>query len=177
MYLTSDLARIIGFDAQLIFDSLITAVNILILYAFLSYLLYNPVRKALSSRTEKIKKEIDDANNQLETANRLKDEYEKKLQDAKLEAESIKENARKNAKIEADEIVSNSKQEATVIKERTEKSIELEKQKAMEDLKNEVVNIASLLATKIVKKTIDKDQADRLFDETLAEIGASTWQK
>ena len=177
MYLASDLARIIGFDAQLIFDSLITAVNILVLFAFLSYLLYNPVRKALSSRTEKIKKEIDDANKQLNYANELKAEYEKKLQDAKIEAESIKENARKNAKIEAEDIISNAKQEATATRDRAEKSIELEKQKAMEELKNEVVNIATLLATKIVKKAIDKQQADTLFDETLAELGASTWQK
>ena len=137
MLLTSELARIIGFDAQLIFDSLITAVNILVLFAGLSYLLFNPAVKMLTERQNKIKKEITDANAKLEDATKIKAEYEQKLLDVKKEIEQMLDEARKNAKLQSDEILEHARLEALAIVERGNKEIALEKEKAMDDLKNE----------------------------------------
>ena len=175
MLLTSELQRIIGFDAQLIFDSLITAVNILILFAGLSYLLFNPAVKMLSDRQNKIKKEITEANEKLENANKIKAEYEQKLLDVKKEIEQMLEDARKNAKLQSDEILEHARKEAFAIVERGNKEIALEKEKAMNELKNEVVSISTLLASKVVKKQVDKSKADELFNETLEAIGKDTW--
>ena len=175
MLLTSELARIIGFDAQLIFDSLITAVNILILFAGLSYLLFNPAVKMLTDRQNKIKKDITDANTKLEDATKIKAEYEQKLLDVKKEIEQMLDEARKNAKLQSDEILEHARLEALAIVERGNKEITLEKEKAMDELKNEVVNISTLLATKVVKNQVDKSKADELFNETLEAIGKDTW--
>lgn len=175
MLLTSELARIIGFDAQLIFDSLITAVNILILFAGLSFMLFNPATKMLKERQNKIKKEITEANEKLEDANKIKADYEQKLLDVKKEIEQMLDEARKNAKLQYDEIVENARKEALAIVERGNKEITLEKEKAMDDLKNEVVNISTLLATKVIKNQVDKSKADELFNETLEAIGKDTW--
>jgi len=175
MLLTSELARIIGFDAQLIFDSLITAVNILVLFAGLSYLLFNPAVKMLTERQNKIKKEITDANAKLEDATKIKAEYEQKLLDVKKEIEQMLDEARKNAKLQSDEILEHARLEALAIVERGNKEIALEKEKAMDDLKSEVVNISTLLASKVVKNQVDKSKADELFNETLEAIGKDTW--
>ena len=56
-------------------------------------------------------------------------------------------------------------------------AMESEKQKALDDLKNQVVSISTLLASKIVKENINVSNEDKLFKETLDEIGASVWQK
>lgn len=176
MFLADGLARIIGFDAQLIFDSIITGVNVLILFAFLSYMLFNPARQVLNSRSEKIKKELDEANNNLMQANNLKAEYEKKLADTKVEIEKMLSDAKRNAQNLSDEMLNKAKEESRAIVERGNKEIELEKAKAIDDLKSEVITISALLASKIIKQNVNEDKANALFKETLDEIGVNTWQ-
>lgn len=173
---TESLSRIIGFDSQLIFDSLITAVNILILFAGLSYFLYNPVRKMLTTRQEKIKEELKDAKDKQVAANDLKNEYEEKLKSTRIEIDKMLDDARRQAKTQSDEIIANARKEAADIVERGNHEILLEKEKAMDELKGEVVNISTMLATKIIKKNVDQGMADEMFNETLAEIGDSIWQ-
>ena len=172
----NDLARIIGFDGQLIFDSLITALNILILFACLSYFLFTPVRSVLDKRKNKIKKELDDADEKLKLAEDMKQEYEKKLAEVKIEINNMLEDAKKNANILSNDIVEKAKTEAKVIVDRGHKEIELEKEKAIDELKKEVVNISTLVATKLIKKNINENDADLMFKETLDQIGDKTWQ-
>ena len=149
MFLAADsLFRIIGFDSQLIFDSIITGVNVFILFFALSYFLFNPAQKLLKNRSEK----------------------------TRVEVEKILEDARKNAKKLSEEIISEAKTEAQNIVNRGNKEIELEKAKAVDDLKNQVVAISSLLASKIVKENVDAKLQDKLFKETLDEIGDTSWQ-
>ncbi|MBR1844384.1 MAG: ATP synthase F0 subunit B, partial [Lachnospiraceae bacterium] len=106
----------------------------------------------------------------------LKEEYEKKLADTRAEVDHIFEDARKNAKKLSEDIVNEAKAEAQNIINRGNKEIELEKAKAIDDLKNQVITISTLLASKIVKENIDKGHSDKLFKETLDEIGEATWQ-
>jgi F-type H+-transporting ATPase subunit b len=43
-------------------------------------------------------------------------------------------------------------------------------------MKQEVIQIASLMAEKVVSASIDTTIQDTLVDETLKEMGDSTWQ-
>ena len=52
---------------------------------------------------------------------------------------------------------------------------ELEKKKAVDDMKREMIVIASMMAGKVVNSSIDTAVRDSLVDETLKEIGESTW--
>lgn len=177
MFLAADsLFRIIGFDSQLIFDSIITGINVFILFFALSYFLFNPVQKILKQRSEKIKGEIENAKIKEEEAIALKKEYEEKLAATRIEVENIITEARKNAKKTGDDIINEAKAEAQNIIARGNKEIELEKAKAVDDLKNQVITISTLLASKIVKENINNQNNDKLFEQTLNEIGESTWQ-
>ena len=84
--------------------------------------------------------------------------------------------ARKNAKRSSEEIIEKAKVEANNIVARGNKEIEQEKAKATDELKNQVINISTLLATKIVKENVTVKSEDKLFEEALSEIGADTWQ-
>ena len=101
----------------------------------------------------------------------MKNEYEDKLNKTRIEIESIMDEARQNAKKVSDSIISEAKLEAANIVSRGNKEIELEKAKAMQ-----VVSISTLLASKIVKESVSAKDSDKLFKETLDEIGATTWQ-
>lgn len=177
MFLAGEsLFRIIGFDGQLIFDSMITGVNVFILFFALSYFLFNPVQNVLKNRSEKIKNELENAKKQEAEAIALKEQYEKKLVDTRSEVDSILEEARKNAKKMSEEIITNARNEAQNIINRGNKEIEQEKAKAVDELKNQVISISTLIASKIIKENVNANSEDKLFEEALNEIGVSSWQ-
>ena len=59
---------------------------------------------------------------------------------------------------------------------RADKDIELEKNKVKDEVKQEMVAIASAMAGKIIETSISKEQQSDLIEETLKEMGDSTWQ-
>jgi F-type H+-transporting ATPase subunit b len=176
LYTMTGLDRLIGFDPQLLHDSILTGINIFILFFLLSYLLFNPVRDVLEKRKQKIAQELAAAAGDMASASALKEEYEAKLKNVNKEAEDILEAARKKAKTRENEIIDEARAEASRIVERANREIELEKKKAIDDLKQDVVNIASLMAQKAVGNSIDIVIQNALIDETLKEMGESTWQ-
>ena len=170
------LDRLIGFDAQLLFESFWTAINIFILFFGLSYLLFNPVRNVLEKRRQKIAGELAEAADNKKSAAAMKAEHEAKLKEVSKEADGILEEARRKAKIREAEIVEEARAEAARIIERAGREIELEKKKALDDMKQEIISIASVMAGKVVAASINTTVQDALIDETLKEMGESTWQ-
>ena len=59
--------------------------------------------------------------------------------------------------------------------ERARVEAELEKQKAVDDVKKEMIAVASIMAGKVVAGAIDTTVQEGLIDETLKEMGESTW--
>ena len=167
--------RLIGFDPQLLADAAIVGVNVLILFAILTYLLFDPVRKVLNDRRERIAAELQDAASKEEKANAMKAEYEFKLKDINKEADRILEDARKKAKIKEEEILSNAREEAERITDRANKQIEMEKKKAMDDMKQEMVGLAAIIAQKAITSSMNVDVQASLVDETLKEMGEGIW--
>ena len=138
--------------------------------------MFNPARDVLERRRQKIAGELAEAASDKESAAAMKAEYEEKLKEISKEADNILEDARKKAKAREAEIIGEAKQEAARIMDRANREIELEKKKALDDMKQEVVSIASMMAGKVVAASIDTTIQDTLIDETLKEMGESTWQ-
>lgn len=86
------------------------------------------------------------------------------------------EEARRKGKAKEAEIIQEAKAEAARIVERGNREVELERKKALDDMKQEIVSIASLMAEKVVASSIDMKVQDELIEETLKEMGESTWQ-
>lgn len=168
--------RLINFDPQWINDIVITGINIFILFFALSYLLFNPARDYLEKRRKKIANDLETAKTSREDAVALKAEYEAKLKAIDKEAEAILDEARKKAKKQEAEILEEARNEAGRIIERANREIDLEKKKALEDVKTEIVSIASLMAGKAVAASMNVKIQDSLIEETLKEMGESTWQ-
>ena len=141
----------------------------------MSYLLFNPARKLLKDRQERIANDIDSAKEDKESAAALKAEYESKLKDIDKEAEQILAEARQKALKNEAKIVDEAKAEASRIIKRAQEEAELEKKHAMDDMKQEMIQIASLMAQKVVAASIDTNIQDTLVEETLKEMGESTW--
>ncbi|MBD5534446.1 MAG: F0F1 ATP synthase subunit B [Lachnospiraceae bacterium] len=169
------MTRLFNLDWQLLADSVLSMIAILFLFFALSYFLFNPARKMLRGRTEKIKGELSQAAQDMEEAKAMKEEYESKLRDIQKEADEIMAEARKKAIISENRIIGDAKEEAARIMERARMEAELEKKKAADDVKKEMIAVASLMAGKVVSGAIDVSVQESLVDETLKEMGESTW--
>ena len=162
-------------DPQLVFDAILLAIAVFFLYMLMSYLLFNPARKMLKDRKDRIASDIDDAKADKESAAALKAEYEAKLKEVDKEAEAILAEARQKAMKNQDRLIQEAKEEASRIVRRAQEEAELEKKHAMDDMKQEMIAVASLMAQKVVAASIDTKIQNILVDETLKEMGESTW--
>ncbi len=167
--------RIIGFDWQLVHDVALTAINVLILFFALSYLLFDPARDFLEKRRQKIAGELAEAAEDKKTAQELKAEYESRIKEIDKEADAILADARKKAMMKEADILDEARAEAARIVDRAKRQVELERKKALDDMKQEIISIASLMAGKVVAGSMDVKIQDSLIDETLKEMGESTW--
>lgn len=167
--------RIFGLDSQLLFDILFQGIAVFLLFLFVGYLLINPVKKVIADRQAKIQSDIENAARDRETAAKLKTEYDGKIAEVKSEAETILSDARKKAVKSENNIISEAKEEAARIVSGASKEAELEKLKVKDEVRVEIINVASAMAGKIVEGEMDRAKQDQLIDETLEEIGDSTW--
>ena len=161
--------RLFGLDPQLLFDAAVTAVNVFVLFLLLTFILFNPVRNMLKKRQDKITSDRENAENDKKEASALKAEYEAKLKDAHKEAEQILSDARKTA------MHNEAKAEAARIIERANVEAELEKQKVADEVKQQIVTVAAVMASKLVARSIDEKDSNALIEETLNEMGEKTW--
>lgn len=171
-----EMTRLFDLDAQLLQDVIIMAIAIFFLFMVLSKMLFNPVRKMLEDRRMKIAGDIDTAEADKKDAAALKADYEAKLKDIDKEAEQILSEARKKAQKNAANIESEAKEEAARIIARANEEAELSKKRAMDEVKQEMITVASMMAAKVVAANIDVAVQDTLVEETLKEMGDSTWQ-
>lgn len=167
--------HMLDLSPQLISDIIIQGIAIFILFFFLSNVLFEPVKKVLANRTEKIKNDIESAAKDKEDAAALKAEYDEKLKSVEKEKEEILSAARRNAQKREAEIVEEANAEAARIIARANQEIELEKSKVSDEMRKEIVRVATAMAAKIIEQQIDESRQDALIEDTLKEMGGSTW--
>ncbi len=171
-----EMTRLFNLDFQLLHDTVLLALAIFFLFMAMSYLLFNPIRKMLKDRQDKIAADIDNAATDKKDAAALKAEYEAKLKNIDKEAEQILSEARQKALKNEAKIVDDAKTEAASIIQRANEEAELSKKRAMDEVKQEMISIASLMAAKVVTANMNAEIQDSLVEETLKEMGESTWQ-
>lgn len=160
---------------QLLQDAALMIIAVIALFLVASHFLFNPVRDMLNKRQEKIKGELDDAKASMESADALKAEYEDKLRNIDKEAEDILTQARKKALDNENRIIADAKSEAAAIIKQAKNEAELEKRKAADDVKKEMISIAAMMAGKVTEGAVDVSVQDSLVEKTLKEIGENTW--
>ena len=158
--------RIFGLDIQLGFDVIMQGIAVFIMFALLSYILFEPVRKILEDRKNRIADEIDQAAADQAEAAKLKAEYE---------ADALMAQARKKALKREEEIVAGAKEEAARIIESANHEAELARINAQDQMKQEMVKMAVLMAGKFIQNQMDEKDQNAFVDQTLQEMGDKTW--
>ena len=167
--------RLFDLDMQLVHDVILLAISVFFLCLAMSYLLFNPVRKMLEDRKLKIKTELDDAAADKADAAALRAQYEEKLKDIDKEVEAILSEARQKALHNEAKIVEEAKEEAARIIARANEEALLEKKRVVDEMKQEMIAVAAAMASKVISANIDINIQNQLVDETIKEMGDSTW--
>ena len=169
----AEIHRVFGLDGATFTGVAFVLLNLVILAFVISKLLYNPVRQMLYDRTERIRNQLKHAEDEQAAANGLKLQYEAKLKDIELERESILEEARRVAANSSKQILEEAKQEADAIRERAQRNIEMEQERVKDEMRKSIIDISSVMAQRFVARAMDADTQDRLFAEVIEELGVA----
>lgn len=146
--------------------------NTLILFLVFKKLLFGRVKAILEQRKAEISKTYREADAALENAKSMENEYTEKLSAAREESAAIVKDATARASKRSDEIIEEAKREARDITVKANADIEAEKKRAVNQIKDEISDIAVAIAERVVSREIanDEDQ-QRLVDSFISELG------
>ncbi|WP_018132967.1 F0F1 ATP synthase subunit B [Effusibacillus pohliae] len=142
-----------------------------ILFLFLKKVAFGPLLKMMNERQRYIENQIATAEQNRQEAERLAKEQQAAIEAAKREAADLIENARRTGEKQAAEIIAAAEAEAKRIKEEAVADINREKELAIAELRQQVGELAVLLAGKIISKEVDSAKHKALFDEAVKEMG------
>src|SRR5699024_4814565 len=110
---------------------------------------------------EKNRKEAEEANaNAHAQLNKKKEAAQKMIADAKAAGEK-----------QQVDIIESARQVATRIKTTETEDIQNEKEKAMQELQDQVASLSVLVASKVIEKEIDLEDQEALINDYIKEVG------
>jgi F-type H+-transporting ATPase subunit b len=150
-----------------------TILTFLVLLALLAKFAWKPLLQALESRQESIRKSLDDADHAKRELEQLQRQSEKIIQEARVTAESIVEKSRSDAEKVRDDLKIKAKEEAENILRNAQRQIEVQTRQALQDIRNEVADMAVLIASKVLERNVTKEDNQRLIDDALKQMQVS----
>ncbi len=152
-----------------------TIINLLVAYFVLRHFVFKPIIKLLNKRREAVMNELEDAANKTASAQALLADANKRIEDSKNEASVIMSDSRVQAERQARTIVNASHAEASNIVERATEDARRMHNAMLDQMRDEVADLAIAIASKVVGSIIDdthqKELSDRIMDETIkAEV-------
>ena len=149
---------------------IITIINIAILFLILRKLLFKPVTRFISERTQRIQNSINQAERDKATAQKMLEEYQNRLKKAEEEADGIIRAAHEQAESDAERIILQSKIDADKITESAKARIETDRLAAMALFKTEAVTLVLSAASRLIGKELSGHEQQRFAAETLEKM-------
>jgi F-type H+-transporting ATPase subunit b len=133
--------------------------------------LYQPVKNILAKRQAEIDKDYAAAKDAQTVADENRRVWEEKMATADAEADEIIKTATEKAKRRSDTMVEEAREKADGIVRVAQSEAELERKKAVDDIKREIVEVSGTLAEKMLEREINTDDHRALIDSFIEEIG------
>ena len=154
-----------------IWQILVSLLNLILLFLIVKKFLFKPVNTMLSKR----QRELDEKYEAADEAKRLAEEnkllWDEKIESMKGETEEMLKKAQDSAKRQSESIVSKAKEQADGIIRQAENQAVLEKKKAEEEMKKEIVEVSTAIANKLLKREINIGDHRELIDSFIQNIG------
>ena len=124
--------QVIKIDINLVF----TIINLLVLYLLMKKFLFGPIINVMDQRKAMIDQQFAEAKERQDNAKVLQEQYEGALKSAKEESYQIMEQARKEAKAQADHTVEETTAKVDAMLAKAQEDIRMERENAMRQLRS-----------------------------------------
>jgi len=151
-------------------NALWTLIIFVIVVGVLGKFAWGPVLSLLQQREQFIHKSLSDAKRDRDEAEARLRDYAAKLQSAQVEAVAIIEDARKDAERLRDELRTKARSEADAMLKNAERQIEQQTSRALQQIRQEAVDLSVTIASKLLQRNITKEDNDKLIAEALKQI-------
>lgn len=148
---------------------LVQVINFIVLFVILSLVAYKPILKMLDNRKARIKESMAQAEETKEKAARAEADAKAQIDEARKQREVIIAQADDTAEGIREEARLQAKQDAEAIMAKAKDEIDREAEKTKDELRKEVADISIMAAEKVIKKTLDKEAHRRLIEEVVEE--------
>ena len=147
-----------------------TIITFLILLGLLSKFAWKPLLNALEKRENEIAKSLKDAEKARKELDRLTSKGNDIIAKARSEAQAIVGEGKKAADQLKESTLSKAKETAAANLDDAKEQIKMEKEKAIAEIKGEVVGLSLSIAEKLVKKNLNEEDNKSLINESLKNI-------
>ncbi|NLB49160.1 MAG: F0F1 ATP synthase subunit B [Erysipelotrichia bacterium] len=164
-----DIGETIGTIAEKLVPNLLSFViqliSFIILIVIIFFVAYKPVKRVLKERADHVETEIKDADEQRVVASADVKEAKAILADSKVQASAIIKQAELKGESRAEAILIAAKLEAKTMLAQAQNDIVQAKEEALENIRNEMVNVALAASKEILKREINVTDNQRLAED------------
>ena len=147
-----------------------TIITFLLLCYVLTKFAWKPLLQVLESRENDIRKSLDDAEKAKIELDRLSDESEKIISEAKSNAQEIRNEAKAAAEKIKSDLKVKTEQELETLKNEAEAQIQVEKDKAISEIRQEVVTLTISVAEKVIGKNLSRDDHLEFIERSIQDL-------
>lgn len=130
-----------------------------------------PVNNMISKRQEEIRGKIDDADRKSLEANDYLEEQKKSIDKARGEAKKIIDEGKEAARKIKEEIEHQASEKSKLMIEDALTEIRSEKDRSINEVKDEMVDIALSASQKMISRTLSEEDHKKLIEESLKDLG------
>lgn len=146
-----------------------TIFNLILFFVLMKIFLFKPIKKTLEKRKELIDNQFKQAEDINAEAEQKLADYEQKIANYEAEGEQIITDAKDSARVEYDKIIDRANADAESIKEQTRRQMKAEQESARRASKEELASLAMQAAEKVVAINASAQNDSDIFDEFLNE--------
>jgi F-type H+-transporting ATPase subunit b len=147
-------------------------VNFAILFIVLSLLVWKPFLKMMDERRQRIQKGMEDAEAARKERARAEQEYEKRLDEARREADRMLAEAAQKGESAREEILAEARTRAEKVVSEAREAVERERRQMLAELRSQVATLSIAAANKLIGEALDEQRQRRLIDEFFSGIKA-----
>jgi F-type H+-transporting ATPase subunit b len=143
-----------------------------VLFGIMAKLAYPQVKKMMDERTERIRRDLDDAERVKGEAQSVLADYQRQLADARNEANRIIEESRQTAEQLRRDLMQRAEAEVTDLRQRSREEIQAAQERAMAELQDRVKDLVIDLAEKVVEHNLDRETNMALIENYISQVGS-----
>ena len=146
-------------------------VNLLVLYVLMKKFVFGRVTRIIDARQALLEEKKASVAKAQEEADRLKKEYQKSLENANETSVQIVKEAKSRARAEYNKIMARAAADAEAMKAGAEKAIATEREKQMDELHVQIMDLAVEAAGRIMAEKSSPETDKALYDAFIKEAG------